>query len=507
MPLHVRNARPPSASFPWDMVEVKSTRRGVWASGLSLAAETALLPSAGNASVPTPSVVRARRLERDIRPLVVLKGTLVRPTTIQQRMAFYNVPGVSLAFIDGGRIAWTRQYGLADRHSGRRVTEDTPFQAGSISKVVTALATLRLVREGKLSLDADVNTELVSWKIPDTPFTRTQKVTVRGLLSHNAGVTVHGFNGYTPGAPLPTRLQTLEGAPPANNPPITVDKPPGSGFRYSGGGYVILAQLIEDAAHEPYARFVDSRVLAPAGMRHSLIAAALPMNAGARGYEAGLAVPGGQMVLPESLMSTPADLARLAIEMGYELEGRSDRILDQALMTQMLTRQPGGSGLGVDVNRQDEERWFNKSGANTGFSALLLYYPDRRQGAAIMTNGSSQSGFVYEIAAAIAREYGWSGFEQSVRNAVPVDAAYLKRFEGVWLADIEFRIGVKGDHLFVQGGPFGPKAVDLYAQSPNSFFILSSGFTFDFDPKDADRAKLAGSIDAVKIRSVGEPLR
>ncbi len=156
---------------------------------------------------------------------------------------------------------------------------------------------MRLVRAGKLTLDTDVNAELVSWKVPDTAFTRTQKVTVRGLLSHNAGVTVHGFIGYGPGAPLPTILQTLEGAPPANSPPITVDKPPGSGFRYSGGGYVILTQLIEDVAHEPYARFAQSCVLRQRHALYSLFANQLPADA-AQGYEGGAAMVMALVVLP-----------------------------------------------------------------------------------------------------------------------------------------------------------------------------------------------------------------
>lgn len=478
-------------------------RLGAWSLGLLVALTAAPAPSQADSDAAAAHV---RRVENDIRPLVVLSSAAAPSVTIQQRMAFYSVPGVSIAFIDSDRIAWTRQYGLADKATGRRVTGDTLFQAGSVSKVVAALATLRLVRDGQLNLDADVNTELVSWKVPDTPFTRTQKVTVRGLLSHNAGVTVHGFGGYAPGAPLPTTLETLEGAPPANNPPITVDKPPGSGFRYSGGGYMILTQLVEDTAREPYARYVHSRVLAPAGMRASLIADTMPASA-ARGYEGGSPIPGGGMVVPGfgGLMSTPADLARLAIEMDRELQGRSDRILDQSLLTQMVTRQPGGWGLGVEINPPGEERWFSHNGANTGFSTLFFVYPDRRQGAVIMTNGASQSGFVYEIAAALAREYGWAGFKQSVRTAVPLDPAYLKRFAGVWRADIDFTVGVKGDHLFVQGGPFGPKPVDLYAQSPTSFFVLSSGFTFDFDPQHPDRAKLAGTIDATKIRDLGAP--
>jgi CubicO group peptidase (beta-lactamase class C family) len=476
-------------------------RLAAGASGLLMILGMAATPArADSPSSPDESATHARRIERDTRPLVVLAGTAEPPMTLEQRMAFYDVPGVSVAFIDADRIAWTRQYGVADKRTGRRVTEGTLFQAGSISKVVTALATLRLVRAGKLTLDTDVNAELVSWKVPDTPFTRTQKVTVRGLLSHDAGVTVHGFIGYAPGAPLPTILQTLEGAPPANSPPITVDRPPGSGFRYSGGGYVILTQLIEDVAHEPYARYAQSRVLAPAGMRHSLFADRLPAD-GAQGYEGGTSIPGGGMVVPGfgSLMSTPGDLARLAIEMDRELEGRSDRILDAPLMQQMVARQPGGWGLGVQVNPPGDERWFGHNGANSGFSTLMLFYPDRHQGAVIMTNGASQSGFVYEIAAAMAREYGWSGFRQTVRTAVSVDPATLQRFAGVWRADVDFTVGVKGDHLFVEGGPFGPKPVDLYAQSPTSFFILSSGFTFDFDSANPERVKMSGGIEAAKL--------
>ena len=263
---------------------------------------------------------------------------------------------------------------------------------------------------------------------------------------------------------------------------------------------MVLAQLVQDAAHEPYNHFVQSHVLTPASMRRSQIAAALP-KAGATGYEGGAPVP--RVVYPElgaGLMSTPTDLAHLAIEMDRELQGRSDRILDQPTMAQMLSRQVGGSGLGVDLNPPGKERWWSKSGANTGYSALLFMYPDRRQGAVIMTNGASQSGFAYEIAAAMAREYGWPGFEQSVRADIVVDPAHLKRFEGVWRADIDFTVRLLGDHLFVEGGPFGPKPVELYAQSPNSFFILSTGFTFDFDPQQPDSAKLAGTIRATRIR-------
>ena len=99
------------------------------------------------------------------------------------------------------------------------MTTSTLFQAGSISKPVAALGALRLVEQGKLALDEDVNARLTTWKVPENEFTREKKVTLRGLLSHTAGLTVHGFPGYATDEPVATLVQVLDGAKPANTPP------------------------------------------------------------------------------------------------------------------------------------------------------------------------------------------------------------------------------------------------------------------------------------------------
>ena len=306
-----------------------------------------------------------------------------------------------------------------------------------------------------------------------------------------------GSNGYGPGDSLPTTLQVLNGAPPANSLPIVVDKPPGSRFRYSGGGYVILQQLVEDVSHESFATLVAARVLKPAHMDRSVVASPLPMSLqgdAADGYAAdGSPIPGGGMVFrelaPAGLWSTPTDLARLAIELGREAEGRSDRILDRPLITQMMTRQAGTWGLGVDLGKPGTEPGITHNGANTGFCALLIYYTRRHQGVAIMTNGANQSGFTYEIAAALARSYGWLGFDQIVEDTVLVSPSVLKSYEGQWLADgaQAFDIGVEEDHLFVQGGPFGPKPVHLYAACRRSGLHPHRRVSdFDFQSRQAE---------------------
>jgi CubicO group peptidase (beta-lactamase class C family) len=208
-------------------------------------------------------------IENDLLPAVVIKGQAVRSMKLSERMQFYKVPGVSVAFFDHGKIIWTRAYGLADTATRKPVTSETLFQAASISKPVSALAALHLVQEGKLSLDENVNDKLRAWKVPDNQFTAQQKVTVRRILSHRAGITVRGFPRYASGEPIPTVVQILNGEKPANTDPIRVDVVPGAIGRYSGGGYVILPTLMSDVTEKAFPEIMNELVLRLAGLRHA----------------------------------------------------------------------------------------------------------------------------------------------------------------------------------------------------------------------------------------------
>ena len=160
--------------------------------------------------------------------------------SLTERMQYYRVPGVQIAAVKGGKLDWTRGYGLADTKTRRRVTSETVFDAGSTSKAVTAILTMKLVEQGKLSLDAPINDFLTSWKLPENDFTRKTPVTLQRLLSHTAGTNVGGFWGYLENDPLPTLTQILDGLPPAANGPVRVEAEPGKAWRYSGGGFVII---------------------------------------------------------------------------------------------------------------------------------------------------------------------------------------------------------------------------------------------------------------------------
>lgn len=147
---------------------------------------------------------------------------------IKEEMQKRHIPGLSLAIVDGGKVVKVQGYGMTEKGGNVPVTAKTLFQAGSVSKPVSALGTMVLVEQGKLDLDEEVNQKLLSWKVPESSFTETKKVTLRRIMSHSAGLSVHGFGGYPRGANVPSLVQILNGAKPANSGPVKVMFEPGT---------------------------------------------------------------------------------------------------------------------------------------------------------------------------------------------------------------------------------------------------------------------------------------
>ena len=208
-------------------------------------------------------------------PPVLINGEPKTCTTLVQRMTELHVPGVSIAVIHNGRIDWARGFGVR-QVGGDGITAETRFQAGSISKPLAAMGALHLVQEGKLALDGDINASLTTWKLPASAAAPGAVVTLRELLTHTAGITVHGFPGYAAGTPVPTLLQVLNGEARANTAPIRVDSVPGKEWRYSGGGYTVMQQAVLDTVKTPFPQFLQDKVLSPTGMDHSTYEQPLP---------------------------------------------------------------------------------------------------------------------------------------------------------------------------------------------------------------------------------------
>jgi len=437
-------------------------------------------------------------IENGLLPSATIQGNPLPGMKIEDRMQYYHVPGVSIAFFDRGKILWTRGYGVADVQTGQPVTPETPFQAGSISKPIAALGALRLVEQGKLKLDANVNDELRSWKVPENEFTVNQKVTLRRILSHSAGTTVHGFSGYTPGEPLPTTVQILDGAKPATSPAVRVDTVPGTVYRYSGGGMIILQLMMMDATGKNFPALMHDLVLGPLGMSHSTYEQPLPRErqlTAAHGYTAnGKEIPGGFHVVPEmaagGLWSTPTDLALAAIELQNEYAGKSHKILSQSMAREMLTRQKDNWGLGLELSKPEMMPRFDHFGVNAGFVSVLQAYRDGGSGIAIMTNGQDGEKLITEILRAVAREYGWPDFKPSEHVLAKLDSAMAPKLAGTYVlpgpdGQDKLTVTVRDGRPYLSGSySIGStyhftivSPVELLPETSSQFFTLTTGGT------------------------------
>lgn len=340
---------------------------------------------------------------------------------IENDLEEFKVPGISWSVIDNGEIADRGSIGVVEAGLAAPVTAGTLFQACSISKPVAVVAMLRLVDRGLLDLDEDVNERLTSWQIPPT-VERQPVVTLRQLASHSAGLTVHGFPGYRHGAELPTPVQILNGVLPANTAGVRVDLVPGTQFRYSGGGTVVMQQLLEDVTGTPFRQLLRELVLDPLGMSDSDFAQPLPKELHDRAAtahdELGQPVDGRWHSYPElaaaGLWTTPTDLVNFALGVRSAYDGAEGALISQELAREQLTPQvptieriDGMDALGLGVFLADGGKRFGHGGGNKGFKCHLLAYRDTGHGAAVMTNGANGSAVVERAFARIAASYGW----------------------------------------------------------------------------------------------------
>lgn len=448
---------------------------------------------------------RISRVENGLLPPVLVKGQTA--WNILDRMKFYNIPGVSVAVFFDNKIQWAKGFGVADNDSKEPVTEKTLFVAGSISKPVAAMGALRLVQEGKLALDANVNSYLASWKVPENALTAKEPVTLRRIMSHSAGLTVHGFRGYAPGEPLPTLIDILNGTPPANSSPIVVDIEPGSTWRYSGGGLTIMQLALMDVEKKPFPEILREKVLDPIGMTSSSYEQTLPpdrLKLAASGHDAsGKVIEGKRFIYPEmaaaGLWTTPTDLAKFAIEVGRSVRGESNKVLSKEMAKLMVTPQIVIQGttemaLGLVLERHGSEVYFGHGGQDEGFIASLLADRDGGYGVAIMTNSDGPAdSLISEITMAVAKEYGWRGYVPVPYDVISLDAKALARFSGRYMVDSDNSLAVSLEGGRLMGKATGESAFELLPISAAEFIRTDAPVTYTFaDGKGAPSSGVTG---------------
>jgi CubicO group peptidase (beta-lactamase class C family) len=338
-------------------------------------------------------------------------GFSAQDADLAEAMRKLHIPSVDVALIENGEFAWSHTFGTAP--------ENAIYQAASLSKLVTAVAALRLVDRGALDLDRNVNDDLTGWRLPENDLTRDHPVTLRALLSMTGGIAVPGYLGYELGQKLPTLQQILDGAPPANSPPVGVEAIPGSRYAYSGGGFEIVQALIEAATKMNFQDALQDLLLRPAGMKNSYFLQPLPgefVRRAATGHDAnGTELPGGWRVVPElaagGLWSSATDLAHLLIALERAYRGEGGALLTRATARAMMTQQNGGPyGLGAAVAGNGESRVLMKRGQNIGYQSYMLLFPETGQGIVVLTGSDNGSTLATALIRRAAAAYRWPQF-------------------------------------------------------------------------------------------------
>jgi CubicO group peptidase (beta-lactamase class C family) len=432
--------------------------------------------------------LRIEEVEHGLLPIAATEPGI--PANIENRMRAYGVPGLSIAVINGSKIAWAKGYGVADSASGRVVTTHTIFQAASISKPISALGAMVLVKQGRLHLDERVNEALRSWKIPENDFTRRQAVTLRMLLNHTGGLEHADSDSYVAfsvGDKLPSMLQILKGEPPARSGGVGVVAFPGTAFAYSGAGYEVLQQLITDVSGRPFEQYMQAEVLAPIGMTSSVFAQPLPeplRAVAATGYFAGgEPLPGRFRVSPElsvaGLWTTPTDIARYVINVQRAYAGLARQPLDRKLTREMLNPGLGSRGLGPAISGSGQSARFGHDGFNEGFESSFVAYENGGRGAVVMANSGFAFMLIKEVLGSISRVYGWPEYGATSqqppsasiqqRRVIPMRADLLDASAGLYaMGNIKISLYRRDDRLYLDWPTNG--VAEIFATPDGRFF-------------------------------------
>ena len=428
----------------------------------------ALLAPAARAVTPEEAIAE---LERSLDAPLRRAGQAAPPGLLAQMRA-QSLRGFSIAVIHNGQVHWARGFGEA--RAGVPATADTRFQAGSISKPVGALTALRFAAQQGVSVDADLRPQLRSWTPADDPQAATC-YTLRRLLSHSAGLGVHGFPGYPREGALPSTAQILDGLPPTNTPAVRPVQAPGEGFRYSGGGSTIVQQWLEDASGKPYAALAQQWVLQPFGMRHSQAEPPADDTGFAFAHQRGVAEPGGFRRYPEGiaagLWTTPSDLARFLIAVQDARAGRPSP-LEPEIARSATARVLGPTSMGFFV----EDTAFGHNGSNQGFESMATAELDGRSGFVLMANDNGTWQLMEGVARTLARVYGWKD------RAAPLALANQKA-PAAWK-------GLAGDY-----GPWRVRWADIalwWAMGPGGWQRLWITGPRQFALASGDRVKFEG---------------
>ncbi len=365
---------------------------------------------------------------------------------VLDRLAYYNVKGLTIAVIQNYKIVWAKAYGWADEKEKRPVTTETLFKPGSISKSLNAVGVLKLVQDNKLDLSKDINEYLRTWKFPYDSLSKGKKITLAHLLSHTGGLSVYGgFPGYDRKGRIPSVPEILDGKDFTNVPPVRSLFEPGIKFEYSGGGTTVSQLILTDVTQQTYEKLMYNTVLKPIGMRNSYYSLTPPEGAKRRNVATGYKKNGEEAedkleVYPEQaamgLWTTPAELSKYVVEMQLAYQGKSSKVLNKEMALLHLTPYIDESAaMGTFVQERNGVKYFFHDAGNEGFRGFYIASVEGGNGFAGFVN-SDDGMILVEMMNSVAEVYNWKGFDKpAVIKTTRVPEATTNKYIGVYLYD------------------------------------------------------------------------
>ncbi len=454
-------------------------------------------------------------------PVNPVEGEDVR-WTVEERLAHYNCPGVAVCAFRDNKIVEAAGFGVTTP-GGPAVESETIFAGASISKPLTAVLALQLVDQGRVDLDRPINEYLRSWKLPENDFTRRVPVTLRHLLSHRAGTTVHGFGAYPHDRPAPTLLDVLTGSEPSPTPAVEVDKLPGESVRYSGGGTSIVQLLLEEMNGTDFASLAREKIFEPLGMSRTTFDQPLPevlRPLAAKGHHVdGRVVNGAYTFTPQlaagGVYTSGPDYARFMIECRNAWLGRGNVLLSQRTARQMMENQGGGQfGLGWEIFGSGAGKRFAHGGSNEGYQCNTTCNLEQGWGGVVLTNCLSGLMLYYELMNGLAQAFDWQGYMRAPRRIVPIIGDAMQRYVGryrivsgidaphvdIWVEDGKL-------HSHIEGLILPPRPI--YMDESGRFFTqqVPSETAVEYGPDGRAQTLIsyaAGDIEFLRAERIAE---
>jgi CubicO group peptidase (beta-lactamase class C family) len=326
---------------------------------------------------------------------------------IDQQLEKYKLPGFSLVVFENYKIVYSNQFGVKSTNSGEKIDENTAFSTASISKPITALLCHILEEKGLINLDDPIDKHLKRWHLPKSKFTENKSPTWKQFLNHTAGTTQDGFEDHYEGEPIPTLEQSLLGQIPRYDKEIEFIFTPGTNWKYSGGGYVIVQMALEDTFNKSIAELANEYIFSPLGLKNTTMIQpnekGFPTNVAFVHDKDGKVIKTGlpitPQVAPSGMWSTPTDLAKLSIEIQNALRNKNNKVISHAVAQKVtevtaLKNAVGGWSYGwqksFGYNGYD---WFSCNGSNTGVGGNILATMKDGNGVVYLANGEKPNRF------------------------------------------------------------------------------------------------------------------